>query len=211
MTNNIINIEAFIKKEAPNCLILNHINEDIDLVYIYIFEYFARKYQVRINQVYDIDELFNGNDDLFQIQPIKFLKTSSQIKVNKILDSKINCILITDYKIFKKFNTKGTIINGYNYKNDLKKFLEIEIQINNFEFINHIINNPAMIFSEISKYDLNQNKFEKFFSNQTGGEDIAQIRSKIFELKRDKNADIQQFYKLIIEETYIKKFNFLTS
>ena len=116
-------------------------------------------------------------------------------------------IVFTDYKNYKRIDSKITKINSYKYENDISFFIKQELNIDNDELIYFCKNNPVLLFSETTKYLINNSQYSKDHSLIEEKNHILDIRKKIFEIKRN-NSD-ESLYQNKKEAEY-KKLNFLT-
>ena len=84
-----------------------------------------------------------------------------------------------------------------------------ELNIDNSDLINYVNNNPSLIFSETSKYSINNRNYiiDKGLEERTNH--ILEIRKSIFEIKRI-NFNIIKIFSKIKDEAKYKKLSFLT-
>ena len=204
MASNIEVLKKNLNSTNSN-LIINQINEEINEAYIRIVEYFARKHRIRISF-----ENFNvNNNDLFGDICLKIFYCTNAKKLNEILNSKEKKIIFTDYKNFKKINSDCDKINAYQYENDISLFVQEEFLVNNNELINFCKNNPALLFSELTKYSINEKNYISDSYINAENNHIANIRKIIFNLKKE-NLNVKSLYLNIKKEANYKKLNFLT-
>lgn len=201
--NQISLIKEFIKSNEDTILI-NQINEDITILYLYFISYFADEQGVKINT-----ETKTIEEDLFGGKQIKIFSITSQNKLKNALDMRDKKIVFTDYKNYKKVDSKITKINTYQYEKDISFFIKEELNINNDELIYFCKNNPVLFFSETSKYLTNNNHYSNEQSLIDEKNHLLDIRKKIYEIKRN-NSDIKSLYHNIKKEAEYKKLNFLT-
>ena len=112
-------------------------------------------------------------------------------------------------KNYKKMNANFDSINGYQFEHDIVFFIRDELKINNDELLHYCKNNPVFLFSEISKYLINNHQYS---SDQTVIDEknhILDIRKSIFENKKN-NFNIKKLYFNIKKEAEYKKLSFLT-
>lgn len=195
-------IKSFINSPIKE-LIINDINDHVKSFYISLFNFYASKENIKIN--YDDT---NNNNDLFETAKLIIYSEKNAKNINKIIDTDDKKILMIDYKNFKKYNQKFLSINSYHYEEDIKSLIKNEFKIYNNELIFFCNNNPALVFSEISKFLINDNNYK---SNNDVNNEINQvfnIRSSIYKLKRDKN-NLKELYRMIKKESLYKKLNFL--
>lgn len=204
MASNIEVLKKYLNSTNSN-LIINQINEEINEAYIRIVEYFARKHRIRISfENYNVN-----NDDLFGDIRLQIFYCTNAKKLNEILNSKEKKIIFTDYKNFKKINSDYDKINAYQYENDISLFVQEEFLVNNNELINFCKNNPALLFSELTKYSINEKNYISDSHINAENNHIANIRKIIFNLKKE-NLNVKMLYLNIKKEANYKKLNFLT-
>jgi len=204
---NIEVINSFFSQKNEPLLIINKINDEIGIFYINIISHFAQKSNVKISYINDLKEM-SGNKDLFDSRRIYIVNTSNKKIIEQVVNTKNQVIALTDYKIFKQYQSKVKRINGYDFVKDIKYFLQEILNINNEALTENIINNPELSYSEISKYLVNDIGYLKSISLHDDTNFILEIRKDIFKLK--KMANIKNIYFKIKEEVKYKKFSFLT-
>ena len=202
--NQIYLIKEFIKSNEDTILI-NQINENISILYLYFIKYFADQQGIKIN-IDTETKVIEG--DLFGLKQIQIFSITSQSKLKKALDMSDKKIVFTDYKNYKKIDSKITKINSYQYEKDISFFLKEELNINNDELMYFCKNNPVLLFSETTKYSVNSSQYSNDRSLIEEKNHILDIRKKIFELKRN-NSGIQSLYQNVKKEAEYKKLNFL--
>ena len=207
MHQNIEVINSFFSQKNEPLLIINKINDEIGIFYINIISHFAQKSNVKISYINDLKEM-SGNKDLFDSRRIYIVNTSNKKIIEQVVNTKNQVIALTDYKIFKQYQSKVKRINGYDFVKDIKYFLQEILNINNEALTENIINNPELSYSEISKYLVNDIGYLKSISLHDDTNFILEIRKDIFKLK--KMANIKNIYFKIKEEVKYKKFSFLT-
>ena len=147
--------------------------------------------------------------DLFFNKEIKVLINPSTKEISNNLNSSTNIIFLTDYKNFKKFSKNITSLNGYQYQDDIKYFLEKTLNINNANLLKNLFENPQYIYSETEKYLVNNHYPENTIIDFVESDFIANIRKSHYKEKYNQ-SDILKLYKLIKKEYLYKKLNFLT-
>ena len=208
--NNIFIIKKFLSTDNDKKIFINQLDEGIDLLYCHIISYYTKKYQFKLKLVEDDNiNLFHA-EDLFGEIEIKLYKKLSLKKIDLCLDNKDKTIFFVDYKNYKKFKNIYNSINSYNYKTDIKYFLEDELKINNQILLNNITGNPEYFYSEIEKYLVNS-KYENSFFNENLNDSLLINRKNLYDLKNKNTNNLVEFYDLIKKEVNIKKFSFLTS
>ena len=207
MHRNIEVINSFFSKKNEPLLIINKINDEIGIFYINIISHFAQKSNVKISYINDLKEM-SGNKDLFDSRRLYIVNTSNKKIIEQVVNTKNQVVALTDYKIFKQYQSKVKSINGYDFVKDIKYFLQEILNINNEALTENIINNPELSYSEISKYLVNDIGYLKSISLHDDTNFILEIRKDIFKLK--KMANVKNIYFKIKEEVKYKKFSFLT-
>ena len=205
--NQISLLRKFIKSNEKTILI-NQVNENITDLYSYFIKFFANHQGIKININSNIETKVI-EDDLFGIKQIQTFYITSQTKLKNVLDMKDKKVVFTDYKNYKKADSKITKINSYQYEEDISLFIKEELNIDNDELIFFCKNNPVLLFSETSKYIINSNQYSNDRSLTEEKNHILDIRKKIYEIKRN-NSEIKRLYQNIKKEVEYKKLNFLT-
>ena len=204
--NQISLIEKFISSNEKN-IIINQVNEEYGLFYLTVVKYFAKK-NIQLN--FDSNEDKIGNeDDLFGQQEIKIFKIKNTKKITITLESNFKKIIFTDYKNYKKYIANYNCINGYKFIFDIKFFINNELKINNDELLQYCNNNPTFLFSETSKYLINNIRYTKDQALFEEKNHILNIRKSVFEIKRT-SFNIKNLYFNIKKEAEYKRLNFLT-
>ena len=205
--NQILLIEKFLTSNEEN-LIINQVNEEFGLFYLTVVKYFADKRTISLI-VDNNEESIGIEDDLFGQKKIKIFNLTNSKKLAATLNLNSKKIIFTDYKNYKKLVSNYNCINGYKFEFDIMSFIKDELKIDNDELLQYCKNNPALIFSETSKYLINNNKYSKDQSLAEEKNHILNIRKSIFEIKRN-NLNIKNLYINLKKEADYKKFNFLT-
>jgi len=204
MDSNIEVLKKFLKSKNRN-LIINQINEEINETYIRIIDYFAKKHHIKIS----FEELNDNSNDLFGEVRLQIFYCTNAKKLNELFNSPQKKIIITDYKNFKKTNKDYDKINTYQFEQDITFFVKEEFLINNIELLNFCKNNPALLFSEITKYSINVKNYIADAQLSAEINHITSIRKIIFNLKKE-SLNIKSLYLNIKNEAIYKKLNFLT-
>ena len=199
-------LKKFIKSDEDT-IIINQVNENITILYLYFIRYFADQQGVKIN-ININTETKVIEDDLFGVKQIQVFSITSQNKLSKALDMKDKKIIFTDYKNYKKIDLKISKINSYQFEKDISFFIKEELNINNDELIYFCKNNPVLLFSETTKYLINNSQYSKDHSLIEEKNHILDIRKKIFEIKRN-NFGIKSLYQNLKKEAKYKRLNFL--
>ena len=189
-------------------LLINQVSDELGIFYLSIIKYYSEKQGIKIN-VDENNEFMATEDDLFGQKEIKIFVITNTKKLALALNSIKKKIIFTDYKNYKKLNTSVNSINGYKFEFDIVFFIRDELKISNDELIYYCRNNPVLLFSEISKYLINNNQYS---SDQTLVDEknhILDIRKSIFENKKN-SFNIKNLYLNIKKEAEYKKLSFLT-
>ena len=200
-------IEKFLISNEETILI-NQVSEELGIFYLSIIKYYADKQGIKIN-VDDNYETMGSEDDLFGQREIKIYFITNTKRLSAAINSVKKKIIFTDYKNYKKLNANFKSINGYQFEYDIVFFIRDVLKINNDELLYYCKSNPVLLFSEISKYLINQNLYS---SDQTLVDEknhILDIRKSIFEIKKN-NFNIKNLYLNIKKEAEYKKLSFLT-
>ena len=204
--NQIYLLKKFIKSNEDT-IVINLIDENITILYLYFIRYFADKQGVKINTNINTETKLI-EDDLFGLKQIQIFNVTSQSKLIKAMDMKDKKIVFTDYKNYKRIDSKITKISSYQYENDISFFIKEELNIDNDELIYFCKNNPVLLFSETTKYLINNSQYSKDHSLIEEKNHILDIRKKIFEIKRN-NSGIKSLYQNLKKEAKYKRLNFL--
>ena len=204
--NQIYLLKKFIKSNEDT-IVINLIDENITILYLHFIRYFADKQGVKINTNINTETKLI-EDDLFGLKQIQIFNVTSQSKLIKAMDMKDKKIVFTDYKNYKRIDSKITKISSYQYENDISFFIKEELNIDNDELIYFCKNNPVLLFSETTKYLINNSQYSKDHSLIEEKNHILDIRKKIFEIKRN-NSGIKSLYQNLKKEAKYKRLNFL--
>jgi hypothetical protein len=205
--NQVQFIEYFLSSNEET-LLINQVSDELGIFYLCIIKHYADKRGIKINAD-DNSETVGAEDDLFGQKEIKIYSITNTKKLATVLSSSKKKIIFTDYKNYKKMNTNFNSVNGYQFEHDIVFFIRDELKINNDELLYYCKNNPVLLFSEISKYLINNNQYS---SDQTLIDEknhILDIRKSIFENKKN-NFNIKNLYLNIKKEAEYKKLSFLT-
>ena len=205
--SQILLIEKFLTSNDET-LLINQVNDELGIFYLSIIKYYADKQGAKIN-FYDSNETIAAEVDLFGQKEIKIYNITNTKKLATVISSATKKIIFTDYKNYKKMYANLNSINGYQFEHDIVFFIRDELKINNDELLHYCKNNPVFLFSEISKYLINNNQYS---SDQTLVDEknhILDIRKSIFENKKN-NFNIKSLYLNIKKEAEYKKLSFLT-
>ena len=200
-------IKNFISSKDRN-LLINDIKDDITIFFVLLLEFYAKAKNFKITY----DHIIENNDyenDLFGEIKLKIYKSNSSKIVENLLNKSEKKLIITDYKNFKKYSKEVKSINTYQYESDIVNFIKNELKIDDEELIFYCKNNPALLFSETSKYLINKNLYTCDLGFKEERNHILEIRKSIFELKKN-NLNIKNLYLNLKTEVSYKKLNFLT-
>ena len=203
--NNIELIKNFIKNDSQN-LLINQVNEEIGCFYEMAIKEISKRLNVKIYKNEELDE--DRSNDLFSEKKIYFYNTTNSRQIEKISNMISQNIILTDYKNYKKLLKKFVSINGYEFKNDLRYFLNNFYDIYDDELINYCISTPYLMFSEVSKYKLNSKNYIADILVKEERNFILSIRKEIFKSKNSA-SDLKKLFLKLKSEVNYKKFNFL--
>ena len=189
-------------------LLINQVNDNIAIFYQGLVRYYVNKQGAKINIDSHADTTVIEND-LFGTKSIQIFNTTNAKKIDALVNVRYKKIIFTDYKNFKRLNSKLNCINGYQFEKDVVFFIKSELNINNDELIYYCKNNIALLFSETSKYLINSNQYFSDHSLDNEKNHILDIRKAIFENKKN-NFNIKSLYQNIKKEAEYKKLSFLT-
>ncbi len=207
MKNNIKEIRAFLSENKEKILILNQVRDEIGAFYLYVIKYFSKSYNINLSLEHEIINK-NETNDLFETNIIKVFALTSKIKIEVVIESNNNSIIFTDYKNYKKYQSKHKCINGYDYILDIEYFVKDILNIHDTGLVNSIKQNPQFIYSETSKYLINNKGYLSDKSSHQITNFVLEIRKFIFNSKN--KTDIKKIFLKIKQEAHYKKFNFLT-
>ena len=205
--NQITLIKEFIGSNEET-LLINQVNDEIGIFYLGIITYYANNQAVKI----DIDthtDIKISEHDLFGTKIIQIYSVTNTKKLDTLLDVHSKKFIFTDYKNYKRLNSKFNCINGYQFDSDISFFIRNELGINNDELLDYCQNNAALLFSETSKYLINSDHYSSDRSLTEDKNHILEIRKAIFQRKRT-GFNIKSLYQSIKKEAEYKKLSFLT-
>ena len=205
--SQILLIEKFLISNEET-LLINQVNDELGIFYFNIIKYYADKQGIKIS-VDDNNETIVAENDLFGQKEIKIFTITNMKKLTTAIDSVKKKIIFTDYKNYKKLNANFNSINGYKFEHDIVFFIRDILKINSNELLYYCKNNPVLLFSEISKYLINNNQYSGDQSLVDEKNHILDIRKSIFENKKN-NFNIKNLYLNIKKEAEYKKLSFLT-
>ena len=207
MTKNLELIEKFFVSEDKT-LIINQINDEIGSFYNFVIDEFSKKNNKLIVSKTISDKNIDNND-LFGISNIYIYNLTNSKNIKEIANNPSQKIILTDYKNYKRFKDDYISINGYNFEKDIRSILINYFNIDNEYLISYCSDQPYLIYSETSKYKINDSKYLKDSYINNDGNLILNIRKDIFDVKKAQ-INIRKLFSLLKNEVHHKKFNFLT-
>ena len=118
-------------------------------------------------------------------------------------------MIFTDYKNFKKFKHNYINLNGYDFEKDLYSLINTLFNINNEELFNYCVGQPSFVYSELTKFSVNSEKYTIDTPINNTNNFILEIRKNIFNIKKSQ-INIKNLYLELKYEAQYKKFSFLT-
>ena len=204
--NQISLIKDFIGSNDESMLI-NQVNDEIAIFYLGVLKYYANNKGIKISNNTLFEDVLN-EQDLFGTKTIQTFNITNAKKIDVTLNAQSKKVVFTDYKNYKRLSSKLNSINGYQFEKDVVFFIKDELNINNDELLDYCKHNPALLFSETSKYLINSSQYSSDLSLIEDKNHILDIRKLIFENKRN-NINIQILYQNIKKEVEYKKLSFL--
>lgn len=204
--SNLTIIEKFISNTEEKKLLICTISKEVEEFYYTVIRFFCDDKKIHL-----INNIVNDNNntgDLFGSVTMSICSTSKTSELEKILSSDKKLFILTDYKNYKKYSKSTLSINGYDYEKDIKEYIISILKIDNNDLLRLCLLNPALIFSETSKY-LTNNNYLKSAPILDETNFILEKRKEIYELKK-KGDDIKKIYLKLKSEIIYKKFSFLT-
>jgi len=198
---NQLNIIKDFMASKSKVILISNLNEKVDLFYSSLLNFYASKKNIKI--CYDT----NHSTDLFELEKINVFNENNSKNIEKLINSEDKKIIVTNYKNIKKYH-KFLSINSYRYEFDIDNLISDEFAIKNDELRIFCRNNPSLVFSEISKFLINNKNYKNDMNINIDNNHIMHIRKSIYNLKRENN-NIKSLYYLIKNEVIYKKFNFL--
>ena len=200
-------IKEFINSSENNILI-SQVNDEIAIFYLEVVKHYANNLGIKIDNNTQIDNALN-EEDLFGTKTIQTFNITNAKKIDVTLNAQSKKVVFTDYKNYKRLSSKLNSINGYQFEKDVVFFIKNELNINNDDLLDYCKHNPALLFSETSKFLINSNQYSGDRALIENKNHILNIRKSIFEIKRN-NINIQTLYQNIKKEAEYKKLSFLT-
>lgn len=207
MSKNIKNIEDFILSDKKT-LIINQVNDEIGMFYEFAIKQLSIKYKKKIISK-KIDDEIDYSDDLFGNENIYVYILTNNKQIDFLSNEKFQKIIITDYKIYKKFRNNFVSVNGYDFENDIQFLLVDYLKISNRNLVNYCKEHPYFTYSEITKYEINNKDYFTDPSLNNPNNFILDIRKNIYNMKGSQ-LNVKNLYLNIKSEAKYKKLNFLT-
>ena len=198
---NQLNIIKDFMASKSKVILISNLNEKVDLFYSSLLNFYASKKNIKI-----FYENYQSTD-LFELEKINVFNENNSKNIEKLINSEDKKIIVTNYKNIKKYH-KFLSINSYRYEFDIDNLISDEFAIKNDELRIFCRNNPSLVFSEISKFLINNKNYKNDMNININNNHIMHIRKSIYNLKRENN-NIKSLYYLIKNEVIYKKFNFL--
>ena len=207
--NNIEILENFLSSEKNKTLLICQVSDEIYFFYEFVLREFSNKYQIKISNYFDFTNI-NETGELFGNRTIHVFKTNVSRNIEGLIGENFQKIIFTDYKNYKKFNRSNIFINGYDFEKDMGYFIKTHLKINNNFLLDYCISHPYLIFSEVTKYTVNDDNYITSMGTNEISNFILETRKMIYKLKNGK-IDIKKLFIELKKEVEYKKFSFLTS
>ena len=204
--NNILEIKNFLSDEKEDKMIINQVSDYIGTFYDNLISYYCDKFKIKIFKEQNLENI--ETDNLFLEKKINLFYSNNLRNIEKIMKIKDKAIIISDYKVYKKFAKSVLALNGYNYTKDINYYIKDELGIGNLDIKEFCVSNPHLTFSEISKYLVNSDGYVADRSISEKNNSILDIRKELFNLRRD-GGNMKTIYENLKKEVRYKKFNFL--
>ena len=203
ISQNVDLVDSFFQSKI-NKLLINGVDEKISSFYLFVLAFFSKKNSVPLSANQQ-----ENTGDLFFNKEVRLLINPSSKEISNNLNTAKNIIFLTDYKNFKKFSRDVDSLNGYQYQDDIKFFLQETLKIYDKNLLKNLFENPQYIYSETEKYLANNNYPENTIIDFVESDFISDIRKSHYKEKYNQK-DIIKLYRLIKKEYLYKKLNFLT-
>ena len=203
ISQNVDLVDSFFQSKI-NKLLINGVDEKISSFYLFVLAFFSKKNSVPLSANQE-----ENTGDLFFNKEVRLLINPSTKEISNNLNTAKNIIFLTDYKNFKKFSRDVNSLNGYQYQDDIKFFLQETLKIYDKNLLKNLFENPQYIYSETEKYLANNNYPENTIIDFVESDFISDIRKSHYKEKYNQK-DIIKLYRLIKKEYLYKKLNFLT-
>ena len=118
INQNVDLVDSFFQSKISK-LLINGVDEKISSFYLFVLAFFSKKSSIPLS----INEEQNTGD-LFFNEEVRLLINPNTKEISNKLNSVTKIIFLTDYKNFKKFSKDVDSLNGYQYQNDIKFFLQ---------------------------------------------------------------------------------------
>tara|TARA_B100001057_G_C22484089_1_gene807585 strand:- start:89 stop:715 length:627 start_codon:yes stop_codon:yes gene_type:complete len=207
VNKNLQTIEKFLLKNDKT-LLINQVNDEVGSFYEFAIKELSKKTGVNIiNQ--NIFDKNNFSDDLFENEKIYLYFSTNSKQLDKITNESSKKIIFTDYKNYKKFKHNYININGYDFEKDLYSLINAHFNVNNEELFNYCVEQPCLIYSELTKFNVNSERYTIDTPLNNTNNFILEIRKNIFNIKKSR-VNIKNLYLELKYEAQYKKFSFLT-
>ena len=204
--DNVTLLKDFIENKERRKLLINKVNDEIGLFYINLVENYAQEKNIKLARKETFTE--NTINDLFVEEVIDIHFSNNKKTIESFINSDDKCIIFSDYKNYKVFSDICPCINGYNYQKDINFYLKKILGVNNHEILDICLESPYLIFSELSKYFINESRYVKDNKVKESYNSILNIRKEIYNLKKNQQ-DLIKIYIFLKQEAQVKKFSFL--
>ena len=181
--NNIDLIRNFFTQEENNTLIVNKVSDEIGNFYEYIFNEFCKEFSFKIVKDQNSSTI-EKSSDLFEFKKIYIYSLTNSKGIKEIALANYKKIIFTDYKNYKMLIGQYNVVNGYNFEKDIHYYFKDIHGIKNEDLINYCISQPFMIFSELSKYQINEINYAANISVNNTNNFILNFRKDIFSMKK---------------------------
>ena len=205
--NNIEKIKNFLSCKENKTLLISPTSEETSCFYESLLKNLSVINNIKLSNR-EYSKVNETSNDLFEAKIIYLYFIANNKQVEEIGNLDFQKVIFTDYKNYKKFAKIYVSINGYDFEKDMKIFLKDHLKISDQRLIEYCISQPHLTFSEISKYNINNNSYKIGSPATNEGNFIFEIRKDIFKLKRSQ-TDVKKLFSKIKKEAKYKKFNFL--
>jgi len=207
VNKNLQTICEFILK-GDKTLLVNRVNDEVGSFYEFAIKELSKKTDVDIvnKNIFDKNDLSN---DLFENKKIYLYFLTNSKQLEEIANENSKKIIFTDYKNYKKFKHDYITINGYDFEKDLYSLIDTHFNVKNGELFNYCVEQPYFIYSELTKFNVNSEKYTLDTPINNTNYFILETRRNIFNIKKSQ-INIKKLYLELKYEAQYKKFSFLT-
>tara|TARA_E500000178_G_C17012271_1_gene751157 strand:- start:709 stop:1335 length:627 start_codon:yes stop_codon:yes gene_type:complete len=207
MNKNLQTIQEFLINNDKT-LLINQVNDEVGSFYEFAIKELSKKTDIDIinNNIFEKNDFSN---DLFENKKIYLYFSTNSKQLDKIANESSKKIIFTDYKNYKKFKHNYDTVNGYDFEKDLNSLIDTHFNVNNGELFNYCVGQPCFIYSELTKFNVNSEKYIIDTPINNTSNFILEIRKNIFNIKKSR-IDIKKLYLELKYEAQYKKFSFLT-